>query len=127
MTNENDIEADDEDTNENDETADEDDENNTDESENESTKKGEEVGEDSNVDDEDSADETEYESDNKCTDCGFLVFCRVSSLMEHEHCRVKWRCRMCGIDEMTTEEVAAHYKEKHEDELDSEVEFKDNA
>ena len=78
--------------------TDESDENSTDSSrvENESTEKVEEVGEDSNADDEDSTDETENESDNKCPDCGFLVFSRVSSLMEHEHCSVNgstlWSC-----------------------------------
>ena len=70
-------------------------------------------GEDSETDDDDSVDKTVEESEHKCHDCGFLVFPRVSSLREHEHCEVAWDCDVCDKGDMTVSEITAHIKDKH--------------
>ena len=47
--------------------------------------------------------------------------------MEHEHCSVNgntlWNCGACDKDMMTTEELIAHYRDKHEGDLDSEIDI----
>ena len=58
--------------------------------------------------------------------------------MEHEHCDVDgstlWSCGTCDKETMTMKELIAHYRDKHEGDLDSEIDFtergedeKDNA
>ena len=71
------------------------------------------------------------ESDCKCPDCGFLVFLRVSSLREQEHCKTAWNCGMCDKEDMTVGELTAHYRDKHEEnawysDSDSEIELLEN-
>ena len=77
----------------------------------------EEVADDesSETDDDECADKTVDERDHKCPDCGFFVFLRGYSLREHEHCSVAWFCKECGEEDMTVEELMAHYRNKHKE------------
>ena len=69
-------------------------------------------------------DETDDESDYRCGECGFLVFCQPSSLIEHEHCRTSnlWKCGKCDERRMTTMELLEHYRANHREYWDSECE-----
>ena len=83
-------------------------------------------GEDSETDDDDCVDKTVDERDHKCPDCGFLVFLQEYSLREHEHCSVAWYCKECGEEDMTVDELTAHYRDKHKEvawQLDSDSEI----
>ena len=81
--------------------------------------------ESSETDDDESVDKTVDERDHKCPDCGFFVFLRGSSLREHEHCSVAWFCKECGEEDLTVDELMAHYRDKHKEvarQLDSDGE-----